>query len=233
MPGNLQLVDSISHDLDYHFKSHDLVVSALTHPCLNYKRRNNMYERLEFLGDRVLGLVIADILYHTYPNVDEGALSRSYISLVKTETLENVAKDLNLSHYLLLAGLNVNQIGANILADTCEALIAAIYIDGGIDAVRKFIKHKWKPYIENQEHANKDAKSELQEFTQAWGQGIPEYNIISVVGSDHDPRFTVEVSIPKLKLSARAKARNKKSAEQVAAEKLLTYIKKQQNDPID
>lgn len=225
------LKEKIAQDLKYQFIDSKLFLSALRHPCLQVERTfPNDYERMEFLGDRVLGVVIADVLYHDYPNATEGELARSYTSLVKANALIKISQYMNLAYYLKLNGVADHNLSPNVLADTCEAMIAAVYLDGGMTAAHEFIHKNWDPLINNQQKSNKDPKSLLQEWSQANNFGTPEYKVVAIEGSDHNPIFSVEVVINGSELSAQASAKSKKTAEQLAATSLLNQVSKANDD---
>jgi len=187
-------------------------------------------ERLEFLGDAVLGVVISESLYQAFPEADEGELTRLRSALVRRETLAEIAREIDLGEYLLLgigeeAGGGSNKI-AN-LAGSFESLIAAIYLDRGIDTARKFILKLFGPEMYEQAHegAGTDYKSKLQELMQAERQITPGYRLVSAVGPDHAKQFTVEVNIGNLTLG-RGIGTSKKAAEMDAAREALENLSK-------
>jgi len=184
------------------------------------------YERLEFLGDRVLALVIAEILLAEHPEEAEGALARRLTGLVRREALERVAADLDLGRYLVLAqseeraGARAN---TGIQADACEAVIGALFLDGGLEVARRFVDRFWRPLLIDHGGAHRDAKTELQEWAQARGLGLPEYVEAAREGPAHEPAFTIEVRIEGYS-PARARGASKRTAEQAAAATMLARL---------
>lgn len=195
---------------------------ALTHASAKH-RTGRDYERLEFLGDRVLGLCIAEMLFDEFQAADEGELSVRLNQLVNAETLAEVADELSLSDHIR-TGVDVRQLRAshqrNMRADVVEALIATIYLDGGLDAVRPFIRRYWMKRAENAAAAQRDAKTELQEWAHREHAVTPRYEVLGREGPDHDPVFTVSVTVGPLAPAA-AEGRSKRVAEQAAAEQML------------
>lgn len=180
-------------------------------------------QRLEFLGDRVLGLVIAEWLLREFPDAEEGELAVRLNALVRQETCANVAERIALGSYLVL-GPGEERAGGRektaILADACEAVIAALYLDGGLLPAERFIKAEWAGLVAEPARLKRDAKTALQEWTQARGRGIPAYREIERSGPDHAPAFTVEVAIAG-GASARGVGGSKRQAEQAAARTML------------
>jgi ribonuclease-3 len=213
-------MDKLEQEINFQFHNKSLLTLALTHKSYN-ERSNN--ERLEFLGDRVLGMIIAQWLWDHYPDAVEGALARMHANLVCKEALVKVAKNLNLSHYIKVsktefrAGTNANK---SLLADTMEALIAAVYLDGGLELTTKMLINLWTPLFAEETIEDKDYKSLLQEWAQARGLALPEYKVIKMLGAHHDPTFTIEVVVEGFG-SAQAMGKNKKIASQQAAALLL------------
>lgn len=196
---------------------------ALTHASAK-SRHGTDYERLEFLGDRVLGLVVAELLFALYPNADEGELSIRLNSLVDAETCAEIADDLEL-HLLIRKGSDVGQLDgkrlSSLRADVVESLIATIYLDGGLDAVRPFIEKHWGPRASASSAGRRDAKTELQEWAHRAGGVQPVYAIIDRSGPDHEPVFRIRLSVPGYQ-STEAEGQSKRLAERAAAEKMLT-----------
>jgi len=180
-------------------------------------------QRLEFLGDRVLGLVIAEWLLREFPDAEEGELAIRLNALVRQETCASVAERIALGSYLIL-GPGEERAGGRektaILADACEAVIAALYLDGGLGPAERFIKAEWVGLVAEPAQMKRDAKTALQEWTQARGRGIPSYREIERSGPDHAPAFTVEVAIAGGG-SARGAGGSKRQAEQAAARAML------------
>jgi ribonuclease III len=186
------------------------------------------YERLEFLGDRVLGLVIAEWLFERFPDEAEGALSRRLNALVTGQVCAEVAREIGVMRHLRL-GKQAREDGAadsdNVLGDVVEALIGALYLEFGLDSARAFIRKAWDPRIDVHAKAPKHPKSELQEWSAAHNRRPPEYEVVDRAGPHHAPRFTVKVSIGKL-AEATAEGTNKQEAETAAAAALLEKLRK-------
>lgn len=209
--------------IGYQFKNQKLLELALTHPSLA-KQENN--QRLEFLGDAVIGLVVARIIYDIFPKEQEGELARRQASLVRGETLAQVARDINLGEALRVATSEIQSGGRDNpsnLEDAMEALLGAIYLDGGLTAVEEFAQPRWKKLAENVRSAPKDAKTALQEWAQGSGLPLPAYVLVETIGSAHSPVFTIEVTV-KGYAPVQAKAASKRAAEQVAAGILLERL---------
>jgi len=196
---------------------------ALTHKSVG-KRED--YERLEFLGDRVLGHVMARALYERHPNEPEGYLSRRYNVLVARETCADVGRELGVPQLVRL-GKQARDDGAsqsdNVVGDVVEALIGALLIDGGFDAAQAFILKTWGPHLAEQGKAPHHPKSALQELAAAKGVKAPLYEVIARTGAHHAPKFTIRVSVPKLG-EATAEGTSKQEAETAAAEALLSQL---------
>lgn len=208
--------------LGYRFKDDDLLNEALTHASAVGGGRAT-YQRLEFLGDRVLGLVIADILYDAHAEADEGELSRRLAALVRRETCADVARDIGLGAHIRL-GEGEAQTGGRrkdaILGDVCEAIIGAIYLDGGLGPSREFIERAWADRMHEESPRLKDAKTSLQEWAHTQGHGQPVYRLLGRTGPDHAPKFTISVTLSDLD-PAEATGSSKRIAEQAAAEAVL------------
>ncbi|HEX2582422.1 MAG TPA: ribonuclease III [Dongiaceae bacterium] len=214
----------LGEDIGYVFRNQDLLRLALTHASVG--RSQGDYQRLEFLGDRVLGLVIADLLYEHYPQENEGAMARRLAALVRMESCAEIARTIRLGDYLILshgeaeAGGRKNNV---ILGDACEALIGAIYRDGGFAEARRFIERYWRPLLESDARPPQDAKTGLQEWAQGRGLPLPNYRLLGTAGPAHDLTFTIEVSLPGYG-PATAQGKSKRIAEQEAAKKLLSSV---------
>ncbi len=214
--------------LDYTFSSPQLLTLAVTHSSLAKIRsdRDQTNQRLEFLGDRVLGLVIAGMIYETFPDEKEGAMARRHTALVRKEALARVALDLSLGDFILMAP-SEDECGGrdneSMLADTCEAIIAALFIDGGLGIAKTFIRRHWTPLMSEDLSPPKDAKTTLQEYVQAKGMSLPIYREVLREGPPHDPLFTIEVSINNAECLA-GKGKSKRQAEQVAASAMLHHL---------
>ena len=220
--------DQLSAVLGYKFKNPGLLEQALTHSSAAHhiSERLNSNERLEFLGDRALGLVIAERIYNRFPNEEEGALARRFASLVRRETLALVAQKIELGNYLNINKADANTAGRDnlsVLADACEALIGALYLDGGLIAACQFIESHWLTFIEADIEPPQDAKTALQEWAQGNEFPLPVYREINREGPSHEPIFTIVVSVETLP-SMQAEGNSKRVAEQLAAEKTLKII---------
>ena len=205
------------------FRNKDLLTKSLTHKSFN-KENNN--EKLEFLGDRVLGLVMAKKLLEIYPNEKEGILDKKFASLVNKKTCLQIANKLDLHKYVLtFNSSNKKIIEDKVLADSCEALIGSIYLDKGFNTVEKFILDFWSDHIKDSIITQIDAKTKLQEFSLKKFKKLPIYKTISNTGPRHKPLFKVSVKLVDTK-SYVAEGKSKKDAEQNAASICLQNIKK-------
>jgi ribonuclease-3 len=227
-------VDDLAQAIGHVFSRPALLAEALTHPSAvapprgKSRRRavQRHYERLEFLGDRVLALVIADLLWHRFETEPEGAMTRRMADLVRRETVARVALDVGLDRHLVLSPSEASAGAArnpSILADSCEAVIAAIYLDGGLAAAAAFIRRWWEPSIEGMDAPPRDPKTRLQEWAQARGLGLPAYRVVATEGPDHAPRFTIAASVAQSD-EASATASSKRAAETEAAAALLEQL---------
>ena len=210
--------------IDYKFKNKNLLVQSLTHKSFN-KMNNN--EKIEFLGDRVLGLVMAKKLLEIYPNEKEGILDKKFASLVNKKTCLEIAKKIKLQEYILtLNSKNKNNnIEDKVLADSCEALIGSIYLDKGLQVVEKVILYLWSDNIRNSVVTQIDAKTKLQELSLKKFKKLPIYKLISNTGPRHKPLFKVGVKLLDTKFYV-AEGKSKKDAEQNAAIICLKNIDK-------
>jgi ribonuclease-3 len=208
--------------LGYSFKDPALLEMALTHPSAVSSRKASSFERLEFLGDRVLGLVIAELLYQYYPNEKEGDLAKRLSALVCGDACHTIAKQLDLINHVK-AGAGDLAAKSAILADAMEALIGAIYMDSGLDAIKQIIKRFWMPLLEQSIMPPKDPKTTLQEWAQGKGKPIPNYTLIEHKGPDHSPVFTIEVFIKGIDKGIGVGS-SKRQAEQAAAKSILEKI---------
>ena len=226
MKGAIPLNDANRKALEdligYVFTDKDRLDRAITHASARPGKGSN-YERLEFLGDRVLGLCVAEMLFRTFREAKEGELSVRLNQLVSAESCAAVSDDLGL-HRFIRTGADVKKLTGkamlNVRADVVESLIAAIYLDGGLEAARSFILSNWEGRAARAEGARRDAKTELQEWAHARFGVTPSYRVDERSGPDHDPRFTVTVEIrgvaPETGID-----RSKRAAEQAAATKIL------------
>lgn len=221
--------------IGYEFNRHELLEEALTHPSAlvpeSRRRRRPApvkrdFERLEFLGDRVLGLVVADYLWRHFESEPEGDLTRRHTHFVRREALVRVAETIGLGRHLVLSRAEATAGAAGnpgILADACEALIAAIYLDGGFEAASAFVRRFWEPLIEEMQEPPRDPKTALQEWVQARGLPLPAYELVATSGPDHAPLFTVAASVAGGD-PASATASSKRTAEAKAAALLLDRL---------
>ncbi|MEO7564400.1 MAG: ribonuclease III [Sphingomicrobium sp.] len=209
--------------LDHEPADPKLFERAFTHSSL----ARDSYERLEFLGDRVLGLTIAEALYKRYPNEPEGQLSRRYNALVARETCGEVGRSIGIPMLIRLGRQarddNANH-GDNVVGDVVEALIGALLIDSGFDTARGFVLKAWGSRLDDQGGAPQHPKSLLQELAAARGLKAPEYTLVTRTGAHHAPRFTVTVGVPRLG-EASAEGDSKQEAETAAAAALLEQLK--------
>ncbi len=221
--------------LGHRFRRPEFLVRALTHSSAARRHGggDDSYERLEFLGDRVLGLVVADLLLARFGEEGEGPLAVRHAGLVRRETLAEVAEELELHRYLRLAkgeeaaGERHNPA---LLANACEAIIGALYLDGGLDAARALVEAHWAPRLEAEPRPPQDAKTALQEWAQARGLALPRYREVRRAGPAHEPHFTVEVSVEGEE-PARGQGRSKRLAEQAAAGGLLARLRAAESRP--
>ena len=220
------MVDALETLLGYSFRDTKLLQLALTHRSLLRENGEGSNQRLEFLGDSVLGLVIADMLYRLFPEEAEGDLSKRLVSLVNGEQLALIATAMQLGVFLQMNAGEEEQGGrtnASNLEDACEALLGAIYLDGGLDAAREVIERFWQGLAASMKEPPKDPKTALQEWAQARGATLPEYRLISSEGPSHAPNFVIELHVAGCE-PVRAEAGVKKQAERLAAEKMLASI---------
>jgi ribonuclease-3 len=208
--------------LGYVFSDTTRLDRALTHSSARNSGGSD-YERLEFLGDRVLGLCVAELLFETFRTANEGELSVRLNQLVSAESCAAISDEIEL-HRFIRAGADVKKLSGkhvlNIRADVVEALIAAIYLDGGLEAARGFVLKHWKARATRADGARRDAKTELQEWSHAKFGVAPQYRVDDRSGPDHDPRFTVTVLIPGVAPETGID-RSKRAAEQTAATRIL------------
>ena len=217
------LQDFVRDRLGHQPRDMALFEVALTHKSV---ATGKDYERLEFLGDRVLGMVIANALYERYPDEPEGFLSRRYNVLVARETCAENGREIGIPEVVRL-GKQARADGAdqsdNVIGDVVEALIGALLIDGGIDAAQRFILTLWEPDLTGQRKAPQHPKSGLQEFAAANGRKPPVYEVVARTGAAHAPTFTIKVTVPGLG-EATATGASKQDAETDAAEALLAKL---------
>ncbi len=215
--------------LNYSFQDESLLVTALTHRSANSSHN----ERLEFLGDSVLGLVISTVISEEFPAANEGELSRLRASLVKGATLSKIANELVLGDWILLGSGELKSGGFrrdSILADTLEAVFGAIYCDGGYEKARDVILHLYSSRLEKVDPANlrKDPKTELQEYLQSHGNALPEYRVVKTSGKAHLQTFQVECEITSFNIISLGEGLSRRKAEQNAAKLALDKINSDQ-----
>ncbi|MEP3279723.1 MAG: ribonuclease III [Stappiaceae bacterium] len=219
------VLNQLEKRIGHTFSDTSLLECALTHASAlgSNVPPEKSYQRLEFLGDRVLGLAIAAMLHDTFKTADEGELARRFNQLVKRETCAEVAQELDLGAAMIV-GTSEDQAGGRkktaLLADICEAVLAAIYIDAGYDKVTAFIQQHWKSRMMASSGPLRDAKTTLQEWAQAKGLPTPVYQVRERTGPDHAPLFKIEVSVEGI-VAGLGTGNSKRHAEQSAAEQIL------------
>ena len=213
---------NLEKKLDIKFKNIDLLIKALTHKSFNSEDNN---KKIEFLGDRVLGLIIAKKLLEIYPDEKEGILDKKFASLVNKKTCLEIAKKLELEKYILTFNPKNKKIKIEdkVISDSCEALIGAIYLDKGFTIVEKIILELWKNKISESVVTPIDAKTKLQEFSLKKFKKLPIYKLISNTGPRHKPLFKIAVKLQNTKFFI-ADGNSKKDAEQNAAQLCLNHI---------
>lgn len=225
--------------LGHRFADPGLLRDALTHPSLATAKRKRSrgpaspYQRLEFLGDRVVGLAVAGLLFDRYPGEAEGELARRHAALVCQDTLAEVAVKLGLDDAIRLCEGTVREDGRHnpsILADACEAVMGALYADAGFETARAFIARMWEAPMASYAAPPRDPKTSLQEWAQGRGHPLPEYRLVSQEGPSHAPRFRVAVGVEGLG-EAEAEGPSKRAAERSAAEGLLARLHDREAEP--
>ena len=223
-------MDKIEEKIGYRFQNRELLLTALTHSSYANERRGDglpSYERLEFLGDSILGLVTADFLYRHEPPLPEGSMTRMRAELVCEEALHSVALELGIAPYMRLGRGEENTGGrqrASVLADMVEAIIAALYLDSGLDEARRFVLEKILRDAEISEtHRTKDYKTELQELVQRQPNRLIRYELVGESGPDHSKTFSFRVTIDG-EAAGEGSGRSKKEAEQMAARRALEAL---------
>ena len=211
--------------IGYRFADAALLERALTHisALKGPQGRGASYQRLEFLGDHVLGLAISDMLFRSFPKADEGELSRRLADLVRRESCADVAREIELGGAIRLGASEASAGGRlriAILADVCESLIGAIFLDGGYGAASNFVERFWSDRMRAPARPLRDPKTVLQEWAQAHGLPTPSYREVERTGPHHDPEFRVAVTLPQRE-PAEGKGRSKRAAEQAAAAAML------------
>lgn len=216
---------TLQEKLGYNFQKSCWLTRALTHSSAAETRRKS-YERLEFLGDRVLGLVLATMLVEAFPDENEGELGYRFTALAQRDALVRVAQHIGIPELLVLSEGEKSSGGRDnpgLAADAMEAVIAAIYLDGGLEPAEHFIRSYWTKLILENARPPKDAKTRLQEWAQARGYPLPAYETVERTGPDHQPEFTVAVTVRDWP-QASGRGGNKRAAEQSAAEAMLELI---------
>lgn len=218
---------ALEERIGYKFADSELLDRALTHiSALSGGNRNASYQRLEFLGDHVLGLVVSDMLYKAFPRANEGELSRRLSDLVRKETCAEVARAMDIGPALKLGSSESHAGGrlrTTILADVCEALVGAAFIDGGFDAAEALIARFWRERMLKPLRPPRDPKTILQEWAQGRGLPTPAYRELARTGPHHDPEFRVAVVLPD-RPPAEGLGSSKRAAEQNAAAAMLTRV---------
>lgn len=215
-------LDTLETALGYSFENRSLLELALTHR--SFGARNN--ERLEFLGDSVLGTSVSSLLFHRFAKLDEGDLSRVRANLVKQAALAEIAQTLGLSQHLRLGEGELKSGGfrrPSILADTLEAILGAVYLDGGFEKAKTVIHQLYEPVLKSidPKTIGKDSKTLLQEFLQAHKLALPNYTVIATHGAAHSQQFEVACDIPQLDIQVEAAGSSRRAAEQTAAKLAL------------
>ena len=215
-------LNSLQKKINIKFKNLNFLKKSITHK--SYDQSNN-YEKLEFLGDRILGFVISKKLIDLYPDQKEGVLDKKLASLVNKNKCLEVAKIIGLEKFILVGNKNSkSKVENKILADSIEALIGAIYYDKGFDIAEKFILNNWKNFINLSKEITIDSKTELQEYSLKKFKSLPIYKLVSSSGPRHKPKFIISVKLKDTKMYD-GQGESKKKAEQNAARKLLDNIK--------
>ena len=215
-------LNKLENFLKIKFKNKELLLRSVTHKSFNSK---NNYEKLEFLGDRILGLTISKKLIELFPNAKVGILDKKLASLVNKNICYKIGKLLRLDDFILIGNSNkkISRIEKKIISDCCESLIGAIYLEKGYEFTKKFILNTWKNFLNQTDIVIVDPKTKLQEFSLKKFKTLPIYKVISSTGPRHKPNFKVGVKLKNTKF-AFATGPSKKSAEQTAANELLKSL---------
>ena len=215
-------IKSLENEINYFFKDKDLLNRALTHKSYDNKDNN---EKLEFLGDRVLGLIISKKLLEKYPDEKEGIIDKKFANLVNKKTCVKIALRIDLKKYLFLGSShkNLERSADKIASDCLEAIVGAIYLDGGLRLAEKFILNFWEKYIDQSIITLIDSKTKLQEYSLKKYKKLPKYTFFKKTGPQHKPLFKTEVEIPESKKIV-GTGSSKKNAQQNAAEKLVKIL---------
>ena len=222
------LQEGLCNALGHRFTRPEILAEALTHPSLPPAKgkRRLAYDRLEFLGDRVLGVIVAEDLLRRYHQADVGSVAPRFNALVRREALVRVATEIELGRFIKMSATEEANGGRDkptILADCCEAVIGALFIDGGLDAATRFVRRHWAAMAEALAETPQDAKTALQEWAQALAMPPPTYAIVDREGPPHETTFTVTVSLDGREPEA-ASGRSRRAAEQAAARAMLAAI---------
>ncbi len=217
-----KLLKDLENILKYNFKDLSLLHRALTHKSYDNNINN---EKLEFLGDRVLGLVISKKLLDKYPDEKEGIIDKKFANLVNKRTCVDIAKKLDIRKHLYLGSShkNLERSADKIVSDTLEAIVGAIYLDGGLKSAEKFIFKQWESYIDKSVVTLIDSKTKLQEYSLKKFKKLPKYTFFKKTGPQHKPLFKTEVEIPESK-KILGIGSSKKNAQQNAAAKLIKIL---------
>jgi ribonuclease-3 len=221
-------LEILQKKIGYSFNNIERLAKSLTHSSVGTDRN---YERLEFLGDRVLGLVMARILFEEFPNENEGDLAKRHAALVQGKTVAQVAKQIDLGAAMILSDSERAAGGAdneNILADGMEGLLGALYMDGGLDVCDKIIKELWGDRVLTVKRPPQDPKTALQEWAQARALPLPTYSLSAREGPDHAPTFEIEVFVEGYP-AWRAKGTSRRKAEKLAAGMLLAHLEEMES----
>jgi ribonuclease III len=216
---------AIEARIGHRFADPSLLVTAFTHVSAlkSTKKRGDSYQRLEFLGDHVLGLIVSDMLYRAFPSADEGELSKRLADLVRKESCADVAKSLGLLDDIKLGAVGAGagaRLRKSVLGDVCEAVIGAVFLDGGYQAAAGFVERNWTERMHKPRRPLRDPKTVLQEWAQGKGLPTPVYREVERTGPHHDPQFRVAVDLPGLE-PAEGVGGSKRAAEKVAASVMI------------
>ena len=222
-------INQLEKIISYKFKDKKLIENALIHPSYIADNKKKIlkevsdFERLEFLGDRVLGLAISSIIYKKFDKNNEGDLSKKLSYLVQKNFLYKISTNLEIDKFLKFASKKNNKMNISILSDSIESLIGAIYLDGGFITAKKFIQSTWGPYLEIENQNMQDPKTKLQELSQQKLKKLPEYNLVKKQGPSHSPTFTISLKVLNLKKII-SSGSSKRDAEKNAASIALKLI---------
>ena len=198
-------INQLEEIISYNFKDKELLKNALIHPSyITENKKKNVkevsdFERLEFLGDRVLGLAISSIIYKKFNKNNEGDLSKKLSYLVQKNFLYKISTNLEIDRFLKFSSKKNNKMNISILSDSIESLIGALYLDGGFISAKKFIQSTWGPYLDIENKNMQDSKTKLQELSQQKLKKLPEYNLVKKEGPSHSPIFTISLKVLNLK----------------------------------